>query len=258
MIKKINVLCFSVGMLASASCLAISASQQSNDDKSLITKDFIERQVTQNMSIGRAVKSITSHYPQHVESIVANALDLYPDQYREIIHAAISSQPALTEDVVRISLEKGVSDCLDIVRVAINAEPGYVDFVVNAAVNSEPDELGEIVRVAVVTQPDSAETIVQSVGKQHPSRLKEIVRSALKAVPVAAEYVVDSLLAIFPGQAESVVSTAVKQSMHQRGQVEKIIESGKTSGLSDEEITKYAILGGATTEQVAAILEEKK
>ena len=257
MIKKINVLCLSISLMASASCLAMST-QEIDDNQSLITKDFIERQVTQNMSIGRAIKSITSHYPQHVESIVGNALDLYPDQYREIIHAAISSQPALTEDVVRISMEKGVSDCLDIVKVAINAEPGYVDFVVNAAANSEPTELGEIVRVAVVTQPDSAGTIVQSVGKQHPSRLKEIVRSALKAVPVAAEYVVDSLLAIFPGQAESVVSTAVKQSMHQSGQVEKIIESGKTSGLSDEELTKYAILGGATTEQVAAILNEEQ
>lgn len=256
MIKRINVLYLSVGLIASANCLA-SPSQASNN-KSLITKDFIERQVEQNMSIGRAIKSITSHYPQHVEVIVGNALDLYPEQYREIIYAAISSQPALTEDVVRISLEKGVSNCLDIVRIAIDAEPSYVDFVVNAAINSEPNELGEIVRVAVVTQPESVETIVQSLGKQHPSRLKEIVMSALKGVPLAAEYVVDSLLAIFPGQAESVVSAAVKQSMDQNGQVEKIIESGKTSGLTDEELTKYALLGGATSKQVAAILADER
>lgn len=253
MIKKINILWFSVLVTASANSFAIDS--QNKALKSSISKDFIERQVDQNMSVGRAIKSITSHYPQHVESIVSNALDLYPESYREIIHAAISSQPALTEDVVRISLDKGVSDCLEIVKVAIDAEPSYVDFVVNAAANSEPEELGEIVRVAVVTQPDSAETIVQSVGKLHPSRLKEIVRSAIKAVPRVGQYVVGSLLAIFPNKAESVVTTAVSESA-QKQEMLKIIESAQKSGLSNEQITDFALKGGMEAVDIAAILSQ--
>jgi hypothetical protein len=253
MIKIISILWFSVCMIASASSFAITT--QNKVSNSSISKDFIERQIEQNMSIGRAIRSITSHYPQHIESIVSHALDLYPEQYREIIYAAISSQPALTEDVVRIALERGVSDCLDIVRVAIDAEPSYVDFVVNAAANSEPDELGEIVRVAIVTQPDSAETIVQSVGKLHPSRLKEIVRSAVNAVPRVGEYVVDALLAVFPSKAESVVSTAVSET-NQKQAMSRIIESARKSGFSKEEVTEFALKGGMEASEIAALLSE--
>ena len=195
----------------------------SNDNHA--TSSFVKRQVAQNMSIGRAVKSIASNYPQETSSVVSTALDMYPDKYQEIIHAAISAQPMLTEDIVKIALEKEIASCTAIVKTAINAEPSYVDFVVTAAANSTPEELNEIVRVAVITEPDSADFIVQSLAQQHPNKIVDILTSA------------------------------VRESGPQRDNVRRIIETAQNFGLDEDSIYKYAKEGGATDEEITAALK---
>mgnify|MGYP003633298075 FL=1 len=252
--KKIIKIAIIASLVSSAYSVRAQEDELSND--SHVTTSFVKRQVAQNMSIGRAVKSIVSNYPQEASAVVSTALDMYPDKYQEIIHAAISAQPMLTEDIVKIALEKNIASCANIVKTAINAEPSYVDFVVTAAANSTPEELNEIVRVAVITEPDSADFIVQSLAQQHPNKIVDILSSAIEAVPLVGEYVVEALLAIFPNDAESVVSTAVRESASERANVKRIIETAQNFGLDEESIYKYAKEGGATDEEITAALSE--
>jgi alkylhydroperoxidase/carboxymuconolactone decarboxylase family protein YurZ len=247
-----------VALLASSifSACNVNAQKITESNDRHASSSFVKRQVAQNMSIGRAVKSIVSNYPQETSSVVSTALDMYPDKYQEIIHAAISAQPMFTEDIVRIALDKDIASCAAIVKTAINAEPSYVDFVVTAAANSTPEELNEIVRVAVITEPDSADFIVQSLAQQNPSKIVDILSSAIGAVPLVGEYVVEALLAVFPNDAESVVSTAVRESGAQRENVKRIIETAQNFGLDEDSIYKYAKEGGATDEEITAALTE--
>ena len=62
-----------------------------NDTDWVLDKTFLERQVAQSMSPGRSVRTLIGHYPESLKSIVSVALDTYPDNYKEIIHSAISA-----------------------------------------------------------------------------------------------------------------------------------------------------------------------
>ena len=223
-----------------------------------LNEKFVRLQIEQNVSIGRAIKTIVGHYPQQAASIVGTALDLYPDKYKEIIHSAISAQPTLAQEVVTIALEKGISNCTSIVETAIHADPSYVDFVVTAAANSTPEELNEIVRIAVITEPDSADYIVQSLAKQYPSKIVDILQSAIGAVPFVGEYVVEALLAVFPNDAELVITTAVRESSAKREHVKRIIGTAQNSGINIEKLETYAINGGATPDELTQVLKRKE
>ncbi len=240
----------------SSSVLAVNINGDDKNKESKFTAALIKKQVDQSMSIGRAIKSILSHYPRESISVVSTALDLYPENYKEIIHAAISAEPALTGEVVTLALEKGISTCTSIVETAINAEPSYVDFVVRAAAYSTPDELGEIVRIAVETEPDSADNIVQTLSRSHPNDMVEIITTAIKTVPVVGEYVVDALLAAFPDEAEQVVTTALRESSSEQDSVRRILVTAINAGISPEDLSKYAKNAGATEEQLAFITEQ--
>jgi hypothetical protein len=251
--KKLVGLAFAISSLTHIHC-ALATQTTTKTKPNQINKRFLQIQVEQNVTIGRAIKSIVGHYPQQAASIVGTALDLYPDQYKEIIHAAISSQPTLAEEVVTMAFNKGISSCTSIVKTAINADPSYIDFVVRAAAHSAPEQLTEIVRIAVMTEPDSADYIVQSLAKEHPSKIVDILQSAIGAVPFVGEYVVEALLAVFPNNAEMVITTAVRESSAQRENVKRIIETAQNSGVDLEKLETYAINGGATTEELSQVL----
>ncbi|WP_141096258.1 hypothetical protein [Lacimicrobium sp. SS2-24] len=221
------------------------------DDKTI---DFIEKQVEQNMSVGRAIKAIVSHYPQDVEIVISTALALYPDQYREIVHAAISAQPALTEDVVSIAIETYPQHCAKIVEAAINAEPSYIDFVVNTATHATPEELQDIVRIAVVTEPNSADTIVRSVAEAQPNRLAEIITTAISAVPLVGEYIVEALLVSYPQSTETVITTAFKESSVEDNSLLRILAAARGAGIKDDVLKVYAHNGGITDEDFASLM----
>lgn len=259
MMKQMKRTIIATMLLSSSSNLyaVVDSNVSSNNG---LSQEFFQRQVHQNMSVGRAVKSIVSHYPEHVESVVATALDLYPDRYKEIVHAAISAEPSLTKSIVRVAIEKGITSCPNIVETAINAEPSYVDFVVKAAANTTPGELQDIVRVAVVTEPDSADRIVQTLAQSHPNKLIEIVGTAIGAVPFVGEYIVDAMLAVFHDEKEQgdVLTTAFRQSSEESEYIKKIIASAQNAGMGDEAITQYAVNAGAKPEDVAKLLKEMK
>jgi hypothetical protein len=221
-----------------------------------ISQKFIQVQIDQNVTIGRAIKSMVGHYPQQAALIVNIALDLYPQKYKEIIHAAISAQPTLTDEVVTMALDKNLSSCASIVETAINADPSYIDFVVTAAANSTPEQLSEIVRIAVVTEPDSADYIVQALTKDHPNKIVEILSSAIIAVPFVGEYVVEALLAVFPNDAEKVITTAIRESSTERDNIKRIIEIAQNSGVDPKKIKVYALNGGATNEELSEVLDK--
>lgn len=227
-----------------------------NEKSKELTAAFVQKQVNQSMSIGRAIKSIIGHYPQDAEVVVSTALDLYPEKYKEIIHSAISTEPALTEMVVTVAIEKGVAECSSIVKTAINAEPSYVDFVVRAAANATPEELHEIVRIAVLTEPDSADSIVQTLSQSHPNKMVDILQTAIGAVPFVGEYMVDALLAIFPNKAEKVVTTAVRESTEQKDYVKRILETAKNAGVDMKDLEDYARKAGASDEEIAQLAEQ--
>lgn len=251
--KKTLTLAITLGMLSTQLCATQSIGEIEKKDNHL-TAAFVQKQVAQNMSIGRAIKSIISHYPQEAESVIGTALDLYPENYKEIIHAAISAEPALAGQVVTIALEKGISSCSSIVETAINAEPSYVDFVVHAAAHSTPEELDEIVRIAVVTEPDSADNIVQTLSKSHPNKMVDMLRTAIGAVPFVGEYVVDALLASFPDDAENVITAAVEESTTQEDFVKRILETAQNAGVSLEDLEIYARNAGASDEEIAQLI----
>jgi hypothetical protein len=253
--NKILKLIFVFSTLANVSH-AIGSQTSNKIRHSDITQKFIKIQVEQNITIGRAIKSIVGQDPQQAASIVGVALDLYPDMYKEIIHAAISAQPTLAEEVVTMALNKGISNCTSIVEIAINADPSYIDHVVTAAANSIPEQLSEIVRIAVMTEPDSADYIVQSLAKAHPSKIVDILQSAINAVPFVGEYVVEALLAVFPNDAEIVITTAVRESSEHREHVKKIIEAAQNSGVDMDKLETYAINGGATVEELSQVLDK--
>ena len=249
-IVGIAVLCSSLAHMNGA----ISSQTMNKTKQSYISEKFLQIQIEQNVSIGTAIKSIVGHYPQQAASIVGTALDLYPDNYKEIIHAAISARPTLAEEVVTMALNKGISNCTSIVETAINADPSYIDFVVTAAAHSTPEQLSEIVRIAVITEPDSADYIVQSLAKEHPSKIVDILQSAIGAVPYVGEYAVEALLAVFPNDAEIVITTAVRESGTQREHVKRIIETAQNLGVDVDKIEAYAINGGATSEEISQAL----
>lgn len=255
MMKKFAPIAIVLSMLSTSS-IAINVNGDEKKRESHLTTAFVKKQVDQSMSIGRAIKSIISHYPRESISVVSTALDLYPKKYKEIIHAAISAEPALTGEVVTLALEKGISSCASIVETAINAEPSYVDFVVRAAAYSTPEELGEIVRIAVETEPDSADNIVQTLTKSHPNDMVEIIKTAVGAVPLVGEYVVDALLAAFPDEAEQVVTTALRESSSEQDSVRRILVTAINAGITPEDLKQYAKNAGATEEQIAFISEQ--
>lgn len=230
------------------------ASLQASAENDTLRKAFFKRQVKQNVSVGRAMRSIASHYPQEAASFVEIALELYPEKHREIIFGAISAQPAATQNIVQAALDSGVTSCVDIVELAILAEPSYVDFVVDVAARATPEELNEIVRVAVMSQPDSADRIVQTLAKSHPNKLVNILSTAMNAVPLVGEYMVDALLAVFPNKAEEVVTTAVRESLIQNSEIESIINTAQNAGLTNGELRSYAMKGGATESQISKAL----
>ncbi len=254
MTPRVSIPFFVVAMCLPALCFAASNAdtvKNNNDDFQI---QFLKRQVDQNMSIGRAIRSIASHYPQDVVSIVDVALDTYPDKYREIIFAAISAQPASTQDIVQMAIEKDVSTCTNIVKLAIRAEPSYVDFVVQAAADTTPEELDEIVRVAVQTEPDSADRIVQTLSQEHPNKVIEILSTALNTVPYVGEYVVDALLAVFPTQSDEVITTALQQTHAEKEQAIRILETAQSYGVSDEKLAEYGQSIGLTVEDIQLVL----
>ena len=253
--KKLIALAFAVSTLSSQ-VSAFSADGKNKNNNKHLTVDFVQKQVQQSMSVGRAVKSIISHYPQEAEVVVSTALDLYPEKYREIIYAAISTEPAMTDTIVTIAIDKGITSCPNIVEAAINAEPSYVDFVVNAAANSTPEELNEIVRVAVIAEPDSADHIVQTLSQSHPNRMVDILSTAIGAVPFVGEYMVDALLAVFPGKAEKVVTTAVRESSADKEHVRRILETARNAGVNDADLIEFAKKAGASEEQIAQVTDQ--
>lgn len=242
--------------IASANVSAINVNGEEKPRNDLLTSSFVKKQVEQSMSIGRTIKTIIGHYPQDAIIVVSTALDLYPEKYKEIIHAAISAEPALTGEVVTLAIEKGISSCSSIVETAINAEPSYVDFVVRAAAYSTPEELGEIVRIAVVTEPDSADSIVQTLTRSHPNEMVEIIKTAVSAMPIVGEYVVDALLAAFPDEAEQVVTTAIRESGNEQDSIRRILQTAMNAGISPKDLTTYATNAGATKEQLAFLASQ--
>jgi hypothetical protein len=256
MIKFVR-LAFVCGSLAHIPS-AVSVQSEKETNHSQLSVKFLQIQIEKNVTIGRAIKSIVGHYPQQAASIVSTALDLYPDKYKEIIHAAISAQPTLADEVVTMALNKGISNCTSIVKTAINADPSSIDFVVTAAANTIPGQLTEIVRIAVITEPDSADYIVQSLAKEHPSKIVDILQSAIGAVPFVGEYAVEALLAVFPNDAEIVITTAVRESSAHREHVKRIIEIAQNAGVDAEKLEAYAINGGATAEELSQVLNIKQ
>lgn len=255
MMKQMKKTLIAMAILSQSSAFAFVDADK--DSSQTLSKEFIQRQVQQNMSVGRAVKTIVSHYPEHVTELVGTTLDLYPERYKEIVHAAISAEPSLTKEIVKVAIERGITECPNIVETAIQAEPSYVDFVVHAAANSTPEELSDIVRVAVITEPDKADRIVQTLAQSHPNKIMEIVQTAVGAVPFVGEYIVDSMLAVFQSEDEQaqVVTAAVKESKHNE-YLAKIVASARNAGMDEDAITEYALEAGAKPEEIARLMKD--
>lgn len=232
--------------------LGVLASDVLSEQTWKMDETFFKQQVNQSMSPGRTVRSLISHYPQSTAGIVDVALDLYPDKFKEIIHSAVSTQPSSAEDIVTIALKKGLTECESIVEAAIKAEPSYVSFVARAAANASPDDFNDILRVAVLTEPDSADKIVQHMATSYPEKIAVILSNTVKHVPLVGEYIVDALLAVFPNKAEEVVSVAVRESSAQREQIQRIITTALNAGVTVDDVSNYATMGGATEAEIIA------
>ena len=258
MIIRLSKLLIGIAVLVYGGASATNNTKTINDSSQQLSREFIERQVAQNMSVGKAIKSLVSHYPAHTHNVVSMALDLYPSSYREIVHSAISAQPAISQEIVQIAIEKGITHCSKIVEAAIIAEPSYVDFVVKTAVTAKPQELADIVRIAVLTEPDSADSIVQTLATAYPNKIAEILETALEAVPFVGEYIVEALLAVFPSKAEDVIGIAVRESLKDEANLLKILETAKAAGISEKDLLNFATTSGASEDQIRMALKTKE
>ena len=73
-VVRLAIVCSSLAYIPDT--FSIEAKIETNNTQ--FSEKFLQKQINQNVTIGRAIKTIVGHYPQRAASIVGTALDLYP------------------------------------------------------------------------------------------------------------------------------------------------------------------------------------
>ncbi|GAC29058.1 hypothetical protein [Brumicola pallidula] len=255
---KFSVLAISVFIISNGS--AIAQTQNTNElvNASEQSSQFLKQQVRSSNSVGRAIRTVLARYPENTPELVEIALDTYPDKYREIVSAAVSSQPAYIDDILELALARDLAPATELVTLAINAEPSYAEYVAEAACKLSPDQFNEIVKTAVSMAPDSADQIAKRLAKTYPNKILEVLVTTIQEVPLVGKYVVDALLALFPvdsSESESMIIISVEQLAKHPEALERLVKIAERRGIQQDLISASAMRGGLTDTQARLYVE---
>jgi hypothetical protein len=256
---KFSVLAVSVLLLSSGSALAQLESTSELDNNSIQSSQFLKQQVTSSNSVGRAMRTVLARYPENTAKLVEIALDAYPDKYREIVSAAVSSQPAYIDDILELAIERNVAPATELLTLAINAEPSYAEFATEAACKFSPDQFNEIIKTAVAMEPDSADQIARRLARTYPNKTLEVLVTTIQEVPLVGKYVVDALLALFPvdsSESESMIIISVEQLAQHPDAIERLVELAERRGIQQDLISASAMRGGLTNAQAKVYVDK--
>jgi hypothetical protein len=249
---KLSVLALSVLIISSGSAIAQIEGTIELDNTSTQSSHFLKQQVRSSNSVGRAIRTVLARYPENTPELVEIALDTYPDKYREIVSAAVSSQPAYVDDILELAIERDVAPATELVTLAINAEPSYAEYATEAACKFSPDQFNEIVKTAVTMEPDSADQIAKRLAKIYPNKTLEVLVTTIQEVPLVGKYVIEALLALFPvdsSESESMIVISVEQLAQHPEALERLVELAERRGIEQYLISASAMRGGLTNAQ---------
>jgi len=247
----------------SSQCYATSISQgaESEDliEPSKKSIHFFKSQVSNSRSIGNALKSLLTRYPEKTTDFVSVALTAYPEDYKEIIAASVSANPSFVDEIIMVATQYQVAKPAVIVEIAVNAEPSYAGLATNAACYYSPEYFNEIVRAAVLAQPDSADQIAQKLVKAYPNKTMEILVTTIKEVPLVGKYVLDALLATVVDdseKSEDMIIVSIEQLAQFPGAVDRLVELASERNIDSERLKASAIKGGLNDVEIASVINK--
>jgi hypothetical protein len=255
---KFSVLALGVLLISSEAAIAQIEDTTQIDSASMQSSHFLKQQVSSSNSVGRAIRTVLARYPENTAELVEIALDAYPNKYREIVSAAVSTQPAYIDDILELAIIRNVAPATELVMLAINAEPSYAEFATEAACKFSPDQFNEIVKTAVAMEPDSADQIAKRLARTYPNKTLEVLVTTIQEVPLVGKYVVDALLALFPidsSESESMIIISVEQLAKHPDAIERLVELAQRRGIQQELISASAIRGGLTNAQAKVYVD---
>lgn len=219
---------------------------------------FFKSQVANNRSVGTALSSLLKRYPEKTADFVAIAFTAYPESYREIISASVSSRPNFIDEIIMVATTYDVAKPTEIVEIAVNAEPSYAEDVTRAACKYSPTYFDEIVKTAVIAEPDSADQIAQRLVKAYPNRTMEILVTTIKEVPFVGKYVLDALLATVlndEDKSNDMIIISVEQLAKHPEAIERLVELAQQHDIDSKLVKESAVRGGLEEDAIAAIID---
>jgi hypothetical protein len=255
-------LLFALAVLSS-NCHAFNFEKQSDNEEfaepSLKSIHFFKSQVTNNRSIGGALRSLLTRYPEKTTEFVSIAFSAYPEDYEEIIATSVTANPTFVDEIIMVAIYYQVAKPAEITEIAVNAEPSYAGVATSAACESSPAYFGEIVKAAVLAQPDSADQIAQKLVKAFPNKTIEILVTTIKEVPFVGKYVLDALLATVvndPEMSQDMIIISVEQLAQYPDAMERLVELAHQRKIEAGRIKESAIRGGLVEAEAVAVIDK--
>jgi hypothetical protein len=253
-----TVFCYSIAFLlvTATSPLYALSDTKVNDLNSL---QIFNSQVKASSSVGNAVRSFIARYPEETMTVVEIALDQYPDNYRQVLSAAISVQPSHVDDILELAINRELAQTTELLKLAINAEPSYAEYAAEAACKFSPEQFDDILKTAVLLEPDSADQIAQKLAASYPNKALDILVTTIKEVPLVGKYVVDALLAIFPKdsvESDSMIIISIEQLAKHPEALSRLVQLAQERDIDRDLVVGSAIEGGLDSEVAVAFVDE--
>ena len=220
---------------------------------------FFQRQVNAGSSIGSTLKALTDRYPQSTPEFVAIAFNAYPEHYKEIITASVSTMPMFIDEIIALANEHKVATPTEIITLVVNAEPSYAATATSAACKNNPEYFSEIIKTAVTAEPDSADQIAQKLVHAFPSKTMEILITTIKEVPYVGKYVLDALLATVVDdseKSESMIIVSIEELAQYPDAIERLVQLAQQRNIDSEKIRTSAVKGGLSDKAIVAVINE--
>lgn len=232
-------------ILALLSC--ISTGSFAKDDiaskQELFITQLINQQTKQQISVQKSISSILTRYPEQIEIVLKVALDLHPEQYKQIMIGALNAEPVLACNVIEHFLKENIASTTELVKIVVEAEPAYAQEIINSAILHDPENMEDIVRVAIITEPLTSREMLSNTMISFPERMADILSGFVKAIPEKVAQWVSYTFLLFPNNGEQIVTTAISSTneIHDN----EIITAALDAGLDKELVMNAAIKGGA-------------
>jgi hypothetical protein len=220
---------------------------------------FFKSQVSNGRSVGNALTTLLSRYPEKTTEFVSVALTAYPEDYKEIIEASVSANPTFVDEIIMVATQYQVAKPASIVQIAVNAEPSYAGLATNAACFYSPEYFNEIIKAAVNAQPDSADQIAQRLVKAYPNKTMEILVTTVKEVPYVGKYILDALLATVVDdsqKSEDMIVVSIQELAQFPGAVDRLVELASEREIDSQRLKESAMRGGLKEVEIASVIDK--